>query len=236
MRYYLYVSDAKLEMLYGQIPVRLRDKIAAELKVDLKVIGATVSMKDRPETRYGKLDLVREYLTRHTQVGTVTDPASYFAGTVSMQWGLVTGSASGRVVFFGGEEGDVVLGLAGSRHHMVGFQGEGIVDAPPSYGAGSSMVPYILEQLENSLATTLEGEAFAEAGPVVELEDAAPSPASDTSDAQALKGVVYGTRNLQGPRQNLEFLAKRLLTGRLAMPAGERGVLLGTPLYVALAD
>jgi hypothetical protein len=236
VRYYLYVSDAKLEMLYAQMPARLRDKIATELKVDLKVIGATVSTKDRPETRYSKLDLVREYLTTHTQIGSVSNPESYFAGTVSMQWGLITGPASGRIVYFGGEEGNVVLGLAGSRHHVVGFQGEGIVDAPPSYGAGSSMMPYILEQLENNLAATLEGETFADTSPVVELEGADAFPDSDTRDAQALKTVLYATRNLLGPRQSLEFLAKRLLTGRLAMPVGERDVLLGTPLYVALAD
>jgi hypothetical protein len=236
VKYYLYVSDAKLEMLYAQMPARMRDKIAAELKIDLKIIGATISAKSRPETRYGKLDLVREYLSKTTPVGTVADPQSYFAGTMSMRWGLITGPDTGRIVYFGGEQDSAILGLAGSRHHVVGFQGEGIVDSPPPSGGGSSMVPYILEQLENSIATALEGEASAETGSVIHLKNPGSLPRSDSGDARALETVLYATRNLLGPAQSLEFLAKRLLMGRMVSSSEEINILLGSPLYVALAD
>lgn len=237
MKYYLYISDAKLDMMYSQIPLRIRDKIAAELKVDLKVISATFSEKNPRESRYGKLDLVRNYILENLPVGNVAQPDSYFAGTVPMRWGLVTDPGSGRIVYFGGEEGNVVLGLAGSRHHVVGFAGEGIVDTPPTLGAGSSMVQGILEQLEDNLAAAVDYPARDQTDAVVRLErPGVLFSGSVARDERALGTVLYATRNLLGPTQGLEFLAKRLLMGKLTVAGDETDILLGTPLYVALAD
>lgn len=141
---------------------------------------------------------MREYLSKTVPVGTVADPQSYFAGTISMRWGLITGPDTGRIVYFGGEQDNIILGLAGSRHHMIGFQGEGIVDSPPLSGGGSSMMPYILEQLENNIAAALEAEASAETGAVIKLKHPDPLPRSDSGDARALETVLYATRNLLG--------------------------------------
>ena len=58
MRYYVYVSDSKVDMLYSQMPSGLRDRIAAELKIDLKVVSVSVSGRRSEETRYSKLQLV----------------------------------------------------------------------------------------------------------------------------------------------------------------------------------
>jgi hypothetical protein len=236
VKYYLYISDAKLEMLYGQMPGKIRDKIAAELKIDLKIIGATVSTKDRPETRYSKLDLVREYLITNSPVGSVSHPESYFSGTVPMQWGLITSPETGKVVYFGGKVDSVVLGLAGSRHHVVGYQGEGVVGAP-DFSYGSSFAPMVIKSLEDGLAAVIDRPETAETGPVVQLKSPDPMSPSETPDAQALQTVLFATENLLGPTQRLEFLAKRLLMGKLSGSGNERtDVLLGTPLYVALAD
>jgi hypothetical protein len=236
VKYYLYISDAKLEMLYGQMPVKIRDKIAAELKIDLKVIGATVSIKDRPETRYSKLDLVREYLITNFPVGSIAHPDSYFSGTVPMQWGLITSPESGKVVYFGGNVDNVVLGLAGSRHHVVGYQGEGVVGAP-DFSYGSSFAPMVIKAIEDGLAAVIDRPETAESGSVIQLRERHPVDFSKTPDARALDTVLYATENLLGPTQRLEFLAKRLLMGKVSVSTEEKvDVLLGTPLYVALAD
>ena len=41
MKYYVYVSDAKLDMLSEQVPLPLRQRIAGELKVDVQVFALT---------------------------------------------------------------------------------------------------------------------------------------------------------------------------------------------------
>jgi hypothetical protein len=222
MKYYLYISDAKLDMLYAQMPARIRDRIATEMKIDLKLVSATFSAKDRSESRYSRLDLVCEYIHRHLSVGTVTESAPYFEGVVPMQWGAVTGADSGSVVFFGGEQDNVVLGLAGSKHHVLGFQGEGMM----GFG-GSGLVQHVIEQLDRSLKGVIEGSGSSR------------DEFSGTSDqdSRTLHTVMDAARNISGPTQPLEFLAKRLINGQVVGSAREqRTVILGTPIYVALAD
>src|SRR4051794_34822239 len=98
MRYYVYVSDAKLDMLAPQIPAKIRNSIAAELKLDLKLLSLTMKSKDSEETRYSKLSLVTEYLRKHEDVGSVDDPHPFFAGSLTMVWGAI---GDGRGVYFG---------------------------------------------------------------------------------------------------------------------------------------
>ena len=38
MKYYIYISDAKVNMLLAQIPHNIKKKVATEFKIDLKVI------------------------------------------------------------------------------------------------------------------------------------------------------------------------------------------------------
>jgi len=62
------------------------------------------------------------------------------------------------------------------------------------------------------------------------------------TDQNFLNLVYDTTTTYPGPEQNLEFIAKRLLRGKVLMPNGldlpktEKSILLGTPLYVALTD
>jgi hypothetical protein len=90
VKYYLYVSDTKLDMLYAQIPRPVLERLAVELKVDLKVLG--VVLRTNPledETRYAKLEVVTKYLEREGYVGTIDEPAEYFKGPVTMTWGFM---------------------------------------------------------------------------------------------------------------------------------------------------
>src|SRR5207302_1787459 len=86
LRYYLYISDSKLDMLYEQIEPRALRHLSAELKVDLKVASVILKHADNPErTRAAKLRIVERFLDRHHQVGTLDDPAGdYFRGRMQM--------------------------------------------------------------------------------------------------------------------------------------------------------
>ena len=39
VKYFLYISDAKVDMLFGQVPQKILKRIAAELTIDLKVVS-----------------------------------------------------------------------------------------------------------------------------------------------------------------------------------------------------
>ncbi len=50
-RYYVYVSDAKVDMILAQIPSPRLERLAAEVTVDLKLLAVKVATRDAPETR-----------------------------------------------------------------------------------------------------------------------------------------------------------------------------------------
>jgi len=52
LRYYLYVSNTKLDMLFEQIDPALRRRISAEAKVDLKLASLTLRRADTPTRRH----------------------------------------------------------------------------------------------------------------------------------------------------------------------------------------
>jgi hypothetical protein len=87
-RYYLYVSDSKLDMLAGQIPRGRLDGLAAELQIDLKVISVSLREAPSDETRYSKLALVEAHLQEQESIGPVDAPSAYFDGTFAFATGV----------------------------------------------------------------------------------------------------------------------------------------------------
>jgi hypothetical protein len=223
MKYFIYLSDTKVDMLYSQIPRRLLEKIAIELNIDLKVMGAGVAttIKSNPseETRYSKLKLVTEYVEKHLPLGWIDAPDSYFKGSLPMRWGVYPEKSNPFVVYFGGATGLTILGLTGSPQHLLGNQNASsaavMEHVSPSVWAIPSLV-FIL-QGEQNLSTPIP-------------------PPTEMPPAQL---VEHATTRMSGPAQDLEFLAKTLWRGpRSPYPQQEgnqQSILLGSPIYVALA-
>jgi len=40
MKYYIYISDAKVDMLFPRVPHHITKKVALEFKMDLKLLSA----------------------------------------------------------------------------------------------------------------------------------------------------------------------------------------------------
>ncbi len=62
LKCYLYISDAKLDMLYAQIELPRRNNLVSELKLDLKIVSLSLRENPQEDTRYGKLQAVSSYL------------------------------------------------------------------------------------------------------------------------------------------------------------------------------
>src|SRR5262245_26427302 len=89
-RYYVYISDAKVDMLYEQVPQGSLSRLASEVKVDLKVIGVTLKQAETPQpVRLAKLAIVERYLETGYPIGTIERPGSYFRGRMPMKWGYL---------------------------------------------------------------------------------------------------------------------------------------------------
>jgi hypothetical protein len=254
LRYFLYISDTKLDMLYDQIDKGTLRRITAEVSIDLKL--ASVRLTQAPQapvaTRIAKLRVVEAFIDKHHSVGNSQSPGKeYFRGQMDMHWGWLGGGIdSGPVVIFRGrDEGGFVM-LAGSRRHVIGEQQE---VSGRNAEAGSAM-PSIMAGIGEHISQTPEYAEFirdtrARGNKAVDSEETASVFDPPESYVDAAANII-----LSAPYQSVEFLARPLVEGTVRVPDQWRlglapstsvpeaetetqtahGVL-GTPLYVALA-
>lgn len=204
--------EAKVEAIIDQIPVRLRDRIAAELSIDLKVVGLTVKERRRPENRFARARIATDYVVRNFEVGTVDSPGPYFEGSLPMRWGIYPDHSWGPIVYFGGFTPRTIVGLGGSADHILGSSQSDA--AGSTFKLPGSAIVSILALISNS-----------DLGP--EYPDS--TKYADSENDQGLLEVQEFTTSMKGPREHLQFLGRRLLAG----PSQHGAVLLGSPLYVA---
>lgn len=220
MKYYIYISDAKVDMLYPHIPQPILKKIASSLSIDLKLLGAEINIgakgNSSDETRYSKVQIVSEYIEKHLDVGSVDAPSTYFKGRLSMRQGIFKDQAA----YFGGETVRTVLGLCGSIRHVIGSNmgTEIIRTLNSSLYAFEIMVADIISEAKHTHNNTSEDNEIDE-----EIE------------LNALMALVYITKQQKGNKQHFEFLAKTLLQGPFPV-YHQPYVVLGTPIYVAIDD
>jgi hypothetical protein len=221
-RYYVYISDSKIDMLCQQIDPGLGRKRTSEVKLNVVGLGG----QRRTEIPAGgerivRLSRVIRHLEEYGDVGSIDVPGQYFRGLLPLQWGPF-GEVESSLVYFGGHTERTILGLGGSGKHVLGWSGGEHQDRI----AARSMLPWLLGGLstDSDIDASLQGE----------------HRDLDELDVVALKHVHQATTQLTGPAQTLEFIAKTLLRGPSPCPNvdpfEDMVVLLGSPLYVALVD
>ena len=141
-RYFVYISDAKVEMLLQQIDPGALRKRTTEIGADLKIFSA----KRGAETlagaeRTARLERVVRYLTDFGDLGGVDEPGQFFWGLMPLRWGPTVGRDGFPMVYFGGRTERTVLGLGGSRAHVFGASGADQKLLPLS----RSMLPSLLD-------------------------------------------------------------------------------------------
>jgi hypothetical protein len=93
-RYYVYLSDSKVDMLFSQISGR------------------------SDVNRCKKADEVIKHIYENENVGTIEAPTEYFHGTLDMKWGPFD---EAPLVYFSGYSDDTLVALCGSTKHLIGL-------------------------------------------------------------------------------------------------------------------
>ena len=184
----------------------------------------TSEVEPLPNTLYGKLQAVLDYVHANETVGTVDSPNKFFAGKMKMRWG--PGSSQNdptqmwqHIAFFGGETNNTLVALGGSKQHLLGAP-ETTEQNLNGMMVNSTTLQYVIsnflsEELKPSNIETL-------------LDEPKP-PYKEDWLIDALAVTVAG---MSGPLQQVEFVAKRLLEGQ----SGTKHFVLGTPIYIALDE
>lgn len=227
---YLYVSDEKLNRLYPEIPLSLKEKFAGELSLSLNlgVVGGSLKSVVQPhEDRISRLKILIKYLEESGYVAEIdtATTSSFFKGTLLMKWGRVRSSKEGELVFFTGSTERTLVGLAGQSKHTL-FPTSPIANHPDStIHFWLSSFPAILRHLEGIPQSALQ----------VPQEKFIPEV---SADEHALKVIESAIRSIEreGVSQRVEFLAVNYLYGGVPHPSfhpNQSWLLFGSPLYVA---
>lgn len=240
MKYYVYLSETKIQMLHAQITLGASRTREASIGFDIKVLkGHVTEARALPESAIPKLVEVIDELRRSELVGTITAPKQYVAGTLRMRW-----NTYGSELFYDGLKSPItfwsysdnqnypyegnVMALAGSKHNLLGQQSDG------STGSSSMtdlMTRWFLQNIDDPFDDITEVLKRVELGP--------DGNRHSLDDYDVANGAYLAATSGFGVTSNFEFLAKVLHVSD--WPQGFRGsktrrVILGSPVFVAYAD
>jgi hypothetical protein len=214
MKYYIYIADAKVDMLLSQIKPGVRKKISWVLGIDVKIFTAKRTVEqDEGADRIARLGAVLEYIRTYGNVGTVDKPDEYIADMLPMRFMSANPRVCTDLIYASGRTKKSVIGLGGSAANVIGsnLTGDKYWQSNSNTLMLMHKLPYILK--DQGVEAGDEDDAL---WPVANLE--------------------IGGRAT--PYENLEFMAKRLVTSRQSVGASPKkwNVILATPLYLAKAD
>jgi hypothetical protein len=221
MKYYIYLSRSKLSMLHAQVVQSAERARLASPELDAQTLT--------PQNSLTQLNEVIKRLHELELVGNIDHPKAYIAETLPMTWCTYGDTEESPITFWGYCElqdqfTGTVLALAGSKHHLLGQQPKGLTHSI-SHSLTPVMVRWFLENLDDP------------------FEDIDMLRLKQTATGDFLKHPVAHAAWLAatqgtGIDGTYEFIAKLLYWGD--WPYGSRGetrkILLGSPLYVAMAE
>jgi hypothetical protein len=223
LKYYIYRSKTKIEMLYEQV-AQPKKKQKIKWRVEVKPVSRESETDDSEITLEDKLQRVLRELDDEEQIGSLNDGKPYIRATLPIKWGMYNDHGNrddetGPLVYFGSTDDHLLFGMGGSSHHIEGY-----------YGITSTSSRSVTPVLVNFL---LHG-----------LRDGEKPPSYRGADRgemdHAYEAMALANHFLRGPVQNLEFVAKVICRDQdcqLRPWRPERGEgILATPLYASQID
>jgi len=205
-------------MLFPRVPHHITKKVALEFKMDLKLLSAPPETEaESGDNRIARLETVVRFIRERGNIGTVDEPDVYFEGSLPMKWSDCFVDRT-FMAYFGAKTKQTIIGLGATVRHLIGTSEGAVIPMSPS-------TPAVIGFLSNCL----------------NMEKRDSNSRLDGILAERLKlSTQLALRSIMGPNQKLGFLAKRLAY----WPAGAEwrqesnltSVLVGIPLYVAMAD
>jgi hypothetical protein len=221
MKYYVYVSESKIQMLFEQTGAAIKGPREATLGFDIKLLkGSIKEGTAAPESTYAKMDRVLHELKKNDRVGEIYETKPYIHGLLSMIWANYVIDPDSPMAFWGYKSKDIVLGLAGSNYNVLGKQPEG--EVCPSY----SLKGAIMEWFRNNIGESLQ--------PSIPRDSRSREIAEEIEMGDEIDSTIYrAVRDIKGYTDKFEFVAKVLHRGKCMR---DSNLILASPLYVSMEE
>ena len=207
MRYFSYISDAKVDMLLPQIPKGRRETIAAELGFNVALLSGRIRAEASIlDTRVARLLAVERYIRDNEKLGT-SGGTPWFERFGARSFSILL---EGGALLWASQGGDWLL--AGSAAHLA-------ATSPITGGSPFSELAGII-----ALVSRVAPDVF----PYFDGSDAWPKAEGMREDFVWLRNLITYVRQTcdrRGqPPQEITFLARRLVSSE--------SLVLASPLYV----
>jgi len=224
VKYYVYASRTKIEMLFSQLATPTTRQ--ASIGFDLKVVkGELRESREVAGNLYSQLEAILGHLHAADLVGPPASGKPYISGAALLTWApFVAWGEPTPVTFWACNDADLMLGLAGSKRHIIGHKESGETD---SASLTNAIVSYFLREfgeLDHEWSQKSSGEL----------------PPKAVIDA-----TLYAVERCKGTVGRYEFVAKVLARGAghhresyrgTQRPEAMPAIVLATPLFVAQLD
>lgn len=217
MKYYLYISREKIDMLLPQVPMEIKKKVSSRIGFNIGILNGEIAEERRSlETLVNQSETVSDYINNHTDVGCVDSDSAWVKGEFDAYLGHLPDAK--EAVFFIGRSLQTNIVLGGSTANLLSQQRSNKV------GYGQSYLPYLVERMLDCVSSGHFFENLDETTRYVSLGVGHPD---DPSKWYELVDKMQDFK--REPLTRVEFLAKKLVF----KSDGNRASMLGTPVYVA---
>lgn len=245
IKYYIYISDTKVNSLYDQIESSLKDKISSELKIDLKLLSVSLLKPPEIQNRYSKTKIVAKYLRESGLVGSVTDSKPYVDLTMHAYWTYFLG----KVAYFSGITNRTLIGLGGASYFMLSNnvdqtrqlslkeEPEKLLDDADRFFIDSVWGSDI-SSLHSVLANIYEKENITYHSAKTLSSDNILTSLDKSFQPKLLNYMMYFHERLSAdvPSQKIQVLTRKMRLDKVNTSTSVKWVMLGSPIYVSYAD
>lgn len=232
MQYYVYFSDAKVEMLAAQLQIDKPTRTETAKQVGIKSVLSIEhkSVREAPN-KYKKLELVLDWIRSNADLGSIDVPGAYIEDEASIAWGIFHIGANHPMqdlgdkapVVFWAETAATYFLMFGSPLHLIGRK-----KAPDGIGiwSASDAVHYLLAEVNNDFNLPAEDE----------FQHAVCRRIWGGSYEQRLR-LVFSRVAMAVPSlpSKMHFVAKRLAAFDRTSQSG-KSIVIASPIYVALIE
>lgn len=123
MRYYIYLSSTKIDMIFSQIKISIIGKLKASIKLNLGLIEVSMDGDGGEKELAQKAEAVRNYILSTPEVGTIEAPKPYIDDEADLSLGVIEDYAASIAIFAGYHAGKKIA-LIGSPYSLLGAPSE----------------------------------------------------------------------------------------------------------------